>query len=115
MPRPYRPYIPKDIGEILDHLVAMLASPKMKATTGYFPGRSVDTEFFALNEGMKLVREKLGDERYAALVALSDRMRAHFEADPEDRTGEANAGRALLHEMDDLLTQRRATEANHEE
>ena len=104
MPRPYKPYIPQNIGEIVDHLMTMLASPTMKDTTGYFPGRNVDIEFFALNEGLKLVRNKLGEERYDALVGLADRMREHFEADPDDNTGDANAGRALIGEMEDLLT-----------
>jgi hypothetical protein len=35
---------------------------------------------------------------------LSDRMRAHFEADPEDKTGDALAGRRIIREMEGILT-----------
>ncbi len=50
----------------------------------------INTEFFALNEGLKNLRKKLGEERYKALVALSNWMRAHFEADPENKTDETS-------------------------
>jgi hypothetical protein len=87
MLRPYDPYVPKDISEIMDLLGSMmLDSPTFVDKTGYFPGQSIDTEFFALAGGLKAERSKLGDKRYAALVELSARMRAHFEADPEDKT-----------------------------
>jgi hypothetical protein len=101
---PYQPYVPQDVGELLDQLAyMMLASPTFKDKTGYLPGRNVDTAFFALNEGLLVVRKELGDARYAALKALSDKMRALFEADPEDKTGETHAGRMLIHEMEDIL------------
>jgi hypothetical protein len=104
MPRPYKPYIPQTIGEIWDKLGSMmLYSPTFKDDSGYFPERNIETEFFALNEGLKAVRKKLGEERYQALVALSDRMRAHFEADPENKTDDTLAGRRLINEMEDLL------------
>lgn len=106
--QPNKPYIPQSIREIMDHLgFMMLKSPTFIDDSGYFPGRSIDTVFFSLNEGLKFVRKKLGEERYTALSALSDRMRAHFEADPEDKTEDGLAGRALIHEMEDLLTQSR--------
>jgi|CXWL01.1.fsa_nt_gi hypothetical protein len=107
MPRSYKPLIPQSIGEIKDLLASMmLSSPTF--TDAYFTERSVDTEFFALNEGLGVVRDKLGEERYAAAVDLSNRMRAHFEADPEDTNGEARAGRALIREMQELLKKRPA-------
>jgi hypothetical protein len=31
-------------------------------------------------------------------------MRALFESDPDDKTGDARAGRVLIHEMEDILT-----------
>lgn len=105
--RPYKPYIPQSIGEIMDHLASMmLDSPAFEDDSGYFPGRNIDTTFFELNEGLKVVRKKLGEERYTALAALSDRMRAHFEADPENKTDDTLKGRAIIHEMEDLLTGR---------
>ena len=100
----YRPYIPQTVGELMDKIRAMmLSAPTFKDKTGYFPGKNLDTEFFALNEGLLAVRKKLGEERYAALKALSDKMRPLFEADPEDKTGETQAGREIIHEMEDIL------------
>ena len=100
----YIPYIPQDIGGLMDKLGAMmLTSPTFKDKTGYFPEINIETEFFALNEGLLAVRKKLGEERYAALRALSDKMRVLFEADPEDKTGDARAGRQLIREMRDIL------------
>jgi hypothetical protein len=101
---PYKPYVPQDIGELLDYLAYVtLASPTFKDKTGYFPRENIETAFFGLNESLLMVRNELGDARYAALKALSDKMRALFEADPEDKTGETHAGRMLIHEMEDIL------------
>lgn len=109
--RPYQPYIPQTTGEIMDHLgMMMLKSPTFK--DDFFIEQTIDTVFFSLNEGLKVVRKKLGEERYAALLSLSDRMRTHFEADPEDKTEDGLAGRALIHEMEDILTRRNAKTAN---
>ncbi len=100
----YRPYIPQTIGELMDQVMSMmLGSPSFKDKTGYFPQMNIDTEFFALNDGLLAVRKKLGEERYATLKALSDKMRALFEADPEDKTDEAQAGRMIIREMEDIL------------
>jgi hypothetical protein len=85
----------------------MLTSPTFQDRRGYFPEKNIDTAFFALNEGLLVVRKKLSEERYAALRALSDKMRALFEADPEDKTGEAQAGREVIHEMEDILRNKR--------
>lgn len=104
----YEPYIPQTIGELIDKLGGMmLSSPTFIDKTGYFPEKNIETAFYALNEGLKAVRKKIGEERYATLVALSDRMRAHFEADPEDKTDDALAGRDLIYEMMDILQNKR--------
>jgi len=100
----YKPYIPQNISELLDHLAyVMLKSPTFKDTTGYFPQQNIDTAFLSLNEGLLVIRKKLGEERYATLRAMSDRMRALFGSDPEDVTGDASAGRRLVREMEDIL------------
>jgi len=101
---PYKPYVPQDVGELLDYLAHMrLASPTFKDKTGYLPRENIDTTFFSLNEGLLVIRKKLGDERYAVLKALSDKMRASFESDPDDKTGDARVGRSLIREMEDIL------------
>jgi hypothetical protein len=100
----YKPYVPQNLGELLDQLAYMMfSSPTFKDETGYFPRRNIDTAFFSLNEGLLAVREELGEERYATLKAMSDKMRALFESDPEDNTGDARSGRVLVREMDDML------------
>jgi len=100
----YKPYIPQDISELLDHLAhMMLSSPSFRDRTGYFPQRSIDTAFFSLNEGLLTVRKKLGEEHYTQLRSLSDKMRTLFEADPDDKNGETREGRMLIHEMEDIL------------
>ena len=104
MSAPYKPDIPQTAGEIIDKLGwMMLYSPKFDNDSGYFPGRNLDTTFFSLNEGLTAIRNRLGEERYADLRAMSDRMRLHFEADPENKTDDTLAGRALILEMTRLL------------
>lgn len=104
MPNPYTPYIPKGTGEILDLLASfMLSSPRFEDSSGYFPGMNIDTEFYALNEGLALIRNRLGEETYQTLIGMSARMRAHFDADPEDKTEDGLAGRQIIHDMEDLL------------
>ncbi|MDP9415843.1 MAG: hypothetical protein M3Q08_17530 [Pseudomonadota bacterium] len=90
----------------------MLSSPTFEDKLGYFPEQSVETVFFQLDEGIRRLRKKIGEERCEALLALSARMRAHFEADPEDKTDDAIKGRELIHEMEELLTGRVGKAAN---
>jgi hypothetical protein len=101
---PYKPYIPKGVSEIIEVLALMMIySPKFIDNTGYFPERNIDTVFFQLDEGLRLIRAKLGDERYLELAEMSDRMRAHFVADPEDNTEDSMKGRAIIQDMENLL------------
>src|SRR5688500_5709873 len=80
-------YVPQGIGELMDHLaMMMLSSPQFEDRTGLLPGTSIDTVFAELNGAIEFIRKKVGEEDYAKLAELSARMRAHFEADPEDKT-----------------------------
>ena len=100
----YQSYIPRGAREIRDYLgMMMLSSPTFVDRTGHFPGMGVETVFYALNESLRLIRRQLGEERYLTLVEMSDRMRAHFEADPEDKTEDALKGREIIDDMRDLL------------
>ena len=102
--REYKPYVPKTIGELVDLLGSMmLHSPTFTDDSGYFPGMSIDSTFLELNESLKLLRPKLGEDSYLALEELSDRMRAHFEADPEDKTEDSLKGRDCILEMEEIL------------
>jgi hypothetical protein len=101
-PYPYRPYIPQNVSEIMDLLGSIMLSPPTMRDE-LFPERNVDTQFFALNKGLQQIRAKLGEERYAKAIELSNRMRAHFEADPHDTNGKAHIGYLLIHELEALL------------
>jgi len=83
----------------------LLSAPKFIDKTGYFPYQNLDYVFRQLNEGLSVNRPKLGEERYHELMGMSDRMRALFEADPEDKTGETLKGCKIIHEMEDILKQ----------
>jgi hypothetical protein len=99
----YKPYVPQTVGDVMDFLGMMiLSSPTFE--DDFFIGKNIGTVFPALNQGLENIRKKLGEERYQTLRTLSDQMRAHFEADPEDKTGEAMAGRRIIREMEDVLT-----------
>jgi hypothetical protein len=101
---PYRPHIPQSISQIMEVLAFILfESPTFVDRTGYFPQQNIDTVFRQLNDGLVRNRRKLGEERYLKLVEMSDRTRAHFEADQEDETGDARKACLIIREMEDLL------------
>lgn len=81
----------------------MLSSPTFADKTGYLPEQNIETEFFALKEGLNAIRKKLGEERYERMIEMANRMKAHFEADPEDKTEDSMAGRQLIYDMEDEL------------
>ena len=97
-------YVPQTIGQIYEMTGSMmLSAPKFVDKTGYNPDRNIETEFSGLKQGLALVRKQLGEERYTKLVDMVDRMRAHFEADPDDTNGECTLGRNLIIAMNDIL------------
>lgn len=101
---PYKPYIAQTISELSDHLGSMvLSSPTFVDKTGMYPERGIETEFFELNESLKLLRPQFGEENYAKLAELSDRMRVYFEADPEDVTEDGLKGRDCIYAMEDII------------
>ena len=97
-------YVPQTIGEIIDHLgMMMLSSPRFEDRTGLLPDSSIETVFAELGGGLERVRTKVGEENYDKHTEISARMRAHFEADPEDKTADGIKGRECIHEMEDIL------------
>lgn len=108
IPNPYfnpKPYIPATLSEINDLLGSMiLFAPTFVDPLGDFPCRNIDSEFRTLAEGFEIVRKKLGEDRYALLMDLALRAKALFAADQDDSNGKTNEGRALLCEMQDVLT-----------
>lgn len=101
---PYQPYVPETPGEMMDLLAhLMLSAPTFVDKTGFFWEQNIETEFLSLTEGLKAIRKQIGDDGYEVLADLATRMRAHFEADPEETNGEAKKGYACIREMEELL------------
>ena len=106
--KPAKMYVPENIQELLEFVVSMqLSAPKFFDRTGYFPFLNLDYVFQQLRQGLALNRQTLGEERYNELTRMSDQMRALFEADPEDKTGETLEGCKVIHKMEDILRQAR--------
>jgi hypothetical protein len=104
--QPAKVRVPQNIPELLDLLISMLLSaPKFTDKTGWLPFLNLDYVFRQLNEGLSLNRQTIGEERYQELVRMSDQMRALFEADPDNKTGETRKGRDMIYEMEDILKQ----------
>lgn len=104
--KPVTMHVPQNVPDLLDLLTSMLLSaPKFTDKTGYLPFLNLDYVFQELHAGLAHNRQTLGEERYQELMQMSDRMRALFEADPEDKTGETFQGCKIIHEMEDILTQ----------
>jgi hypothetical protein len=104
--KPAKLLVPQNISELIELIRAMLLSaPKFLDKTGYFPYQNLDHVFRELHEGLNHNRKKLGEECYHELMQMSDRMRALFEADPEDKTGQTAEGCKIIYEMEDILRQ----------
>ncbi len=99
-----KPYVPRSVEEVQDLVGSMmLGAPTFVDKTEFFPDRNIESEFFCLNEGLKGIRKQIGEQDYDRLAGLTRRMRAHFEADPEDITGETAKGRQCILEMLEVL------------
>jgi hypothetical protein len=102
--KPAKMCVPQDLRELLEFAVSVLSSAQMFADkTGYFPHQNLDYVFRQLFAGLSLNKPALGEQRYEKLIDMSDRMRALFEAEPEDKTGETLLGCKIIHQMEDML------------
>lgn len=105
-------YTPSTIGEIMDLLGSMmLGAPPFEDKTGYFPDRSITSEFPSLNAGLEVVRKKIGEENYAKLIAISARMQDHFRAGIRGNPEETSNGCKCIWEMEDILRARQPPQA----
>lgn len=106
--KPAKMHAPRDIQEILVLLSwILLKAPRFIEKIGYFQSMSIEYVFSRLKEGLANVRKTLGEEHYQELARMSDKIRALFEADPEDKTGETLEGCKIIHQMEDILRQAR--------
>jgi hypothetical protein len=106
--KPAKMHVAQNIQELLELLSSMLLSaPRFLDRTGYLPFLNLDYVCQQLAEGLNYNRRRLGEDRYAELTRMSDQMRALFEDDPEDKTGETSQGWMIIHEMESILKQSR--------
>ena len=99
-------YVPGTIDEVIDHLSHMLlGAPRFRDKTGYFPHRDLEYDFQQLAGGLNNIQPALGDDLDQQLRRMSDQMRALFEADLDDKTGETLEGCKIIHKMEDILRQ----------
>lgn len=102
-------YIPATLSELDDLIGSMiLFAPTFIDPCGDFPDQNIDTCFQQLFEGALVVRQKLGEERYAKLVDLAARAKQLFVDDQDDTNGKTDEGRALLFEIEDVLSDARS-------
>lgn len=100
-----RSYIPASLSEINDLLGSMiLDAPTFVDRLGEFTDWNIDSMFDKLHQGFDVVRKKLGEDQYATLLDLAQRAKAQFAADQDDTNGNTDLGRALLFEMEDVLS-----------
>jgi len=95
-------YIPQDVGELRDFLTSFMSAAPTFVDPD-FTWMTIDTQFLTLHDGLQVVRARIGEASYAKAIEISGRMRALFEADPEDKTGQAHEGCLLIWEIDKLL------------
>ena len=101
---PKKMHVPNDISELLELVVSMLSrAPAFKDRTGWLPFLNLDYVFRQLAEGLAQNRARLGEQRYQDLTRMAAEMRALFEADPENKTGETLQGRKIILQMEDIL------------
>ena len=112
MRKPAKMRVPQNVGELRDLLsTILLSAPKFLDKTGYHPYRDLDYVFQQLLAGLDHNRATLGEERYHQLMEMSGRIRALFEADPDDKTGETLQGCKIINEMADILDEVRRKSA----
>jgi hypothetical protein len=93
-------FVPQSIGDVMDVLGTMkVHSPTFVSKDTFLPEDDMDTTFLKLNEGLQAISGQLGEGLYLKLREMSDRMRALFEADPENKTGETREGREIIRKM----------------
>jgi hypothetical protein len=107
MPRKYEHHVAESLGELADQTSWLrMSAPKFDFMRLWFPHEAIDTAFDAFNKGIQKHRSQLGESLFQRLVQMSSDMRACFEADPEDNTGETSRGRLLAADAEALLDAR---------
>ena len=100
----YVAHICETFSELSDEIAGIMGdAPKFEDKLGYFVDMDIDKVFLGFEKSLTVLRSKLGEERYARMLALSREARAHFEADPDDSNGRTDQGLDCLLAINDLL------------
>jgi hypothetical protein len=93
-----------ELADQADTIASM--APRFDSSHIYYPWENIDTNFEAFNEGLQRLRAQLGEGLFETLVAMAAQMRACFDADPENRTGETRKGKQIGTDIADLVDDR---------
>jgi hypothetical protein len=98
MPKPYS-YVPATVPEVREYVGAMvIAIPDLVDSIA---NGGIDGAYASLQEGLDLVRKRLGEPLYLQLSEMARASHAHFAA------GERKQGRIVLQHMDEAMKRRR--------
>jgi hypothetical protein len=107
MPRKYERHVAKSLGDLADQASWLrMSAPRFDFMRLWFPEGNIDTAFVSFDKGLQNNRALLGEALFHRLAQMSNDMRACFEADPEDDTGETARGKLLAREAEALLEAR---------
>ena len=100
----FKPYVPQYLSEVQDVLTSMVGGAPTFLKPGFNGlGRNLESEFACVSEGIAGVRDKLGEERYARLMALLAQAKMLFLEDQNDDNGKTKQGCDLLWDMDEII------------
>lgn len=102
MTLPDRVDIPSTIGELHDYLY-MLRIMRAAMTHDVFPKLNDGVAFEVFREGLRRLKERLGNEAYNKLLNLLDSVEQKFRQDPDESSGEAHEGFLLITEIEEYL------------
>jgi hypothetical protein len=69
----------------------------------YTPYRTLESRFYAFNEGLRRFRAQLGEGLFRDLMGMSAEARACFESDPENKTGATSRGKQIFADIETLV------------
>ncbi len=100
----FKLHVPEHLSEVQDVLTSMVGSAPTFLKPGFNGlGHNLESEFACASEGIAGVRDKLGEGRYARLMALLAQAKMLFLEDQNDDNGKTKQGCDLLWDMDEII------------
>lgn len=95
----------KTLGDVSDLLGYMILSgPDIKSE--YFPSQNIESVFHELEDGLKNIKKRIGEEGHSHLSGEAAMAKAMYES------GNAKGGRYKLHDMSEYIRLRKYKENN---